>query len=249
MFKQTSGLLIAWWVCGEGELGTTGSCYHWNHIRCFHSWQGESLNQCANYLHVPGKGRRLFINGSLLLLTWLQYLTPQFAFCPAQVVEDVLKAVFQIKREEVLQMAWASFFVQSASYLQNKVLAKPICEWFFFLNYTKQDLGTHDCPLLEDFLWFYSAGELFLDSFALLGCHQSWNVWHWLECCKSFHIFEWMNHIDDIFIYSNVLNVTHGNCDTNMRISIPFWQSWSQVHLDFIIGDDLLQQSSTLKNT
>lgn len=73
-----------------------------------------------------------------------------------------------------------------------------------------------------------------LDLFALLGCHQSCDG----ECCKSFHIFEKMNYIDDIFNYSNVINVTHGNCDTNMRISIPFWQSWSWVHLDFIIGDD-----------
>jgi hypothetical protein len=31
-------------------------------------------------------------------------LTQQFVLCPAQVVEDVLKAVFKIKREEVLQM-------------------------------------------------------------------------------------------------------------------------------------------------
>lgn len=84
----------------------------------------------------------------------------------------------------------------------------------------------------------------FLDLFALLGCHQSCDG----ECCKSFHIFEKMNYIDDIFIYSNVVNVTHGNCDRNMRISIPFWQSWCRVHLDFIIGDDLLKQSSTLKS-
>jgi hypothetical protein len=32
------------------------------------------------------------------------HLTQQFVLCPAQVVEDVLKAVFKIKREEVLQM-------------------------------------------------------------------------------------------------------------------------------------------------
>jgi hypothetical protein len=38
------------------------------------------------------------------MISFNMNLTQQFVLCPAQVVEDVLKAVFKIKREEVLQM-------------------------------------------------------------------------------------------------------------------------------------------------
>jgi hypothetical protein len=60
-------------------------------------------------------------------------LTQQFVLCPAQVVEDVLKEVFKIKREEVLQMVWTVFL--NHLYLVTTVLANPVCEGVYFPNY------------------------------------------------------------------------------------------------------------------